>query len=92
MENNEIKKVWVTKYALTQGIFSMEGKVSKDTPSVVAQVNVKYPFVFALKGVDWHETLEEAVDQAEKMRLKKIKSLQKQIKKLENIKFVTVEE
>ena len=46
MENNEIKKVWVTKYALTQGIFSMEGKVSKDTPSVVAQVNVKYPFVF----------------------------------------------
>lgn len=92
MENNEIKTVWVSKFALTKGIFSMEGEVSKQSPSIVYQVGVRYPKAFTRKGFYWHETLEEAVEQAEKMRLKKIKSLQKQIKKFENMKFFTLGE
>lgn len=39
----------------------------------------------------WHETFKEAIEQAEKMWLKKIASLKKQITKLENLKFVTAD-
>lgn len=36
---------------------------------------------------DWHETKEEAIQQATKMRNAKIASLKKQIEKLEKLNF-----
>jgi hypothetical protein len=36
---------------------------------------------------DWHENKDEAIAKAEDMRKKKIVSLKKQIKKLEELKF-----
>lgn len=85
---DQIKTVYVSKHALTKGIFSMQGEVSKQSPSIVFQVGVRYPKAFTRKGFYWHETFEEAKEQAEKMRLKKIASLKKQITELENLKFV----
>ena len=67
----------------------MQAEVSEHNPSIVYEVGVRYPKAFTRKGFYWHETFEEAVEQAEKMRLKKIASLKKQITKLENTKFFT---
>ena len=39
-------------------------------------------------GKDWHRTPEQALARAEEMRLAKIESLKKSIKKLEGLKFI----
>lgn len=83
-------KIWITKYALTTGIemiesermasFSIDGalltfcRYSWSTPEQYTQ---KY----------WHKDRASAIAHAEEMRKNKISSLQKQITKLESIKF-----
>lgn len=81
-------KIYITKHALTQGIVEAEGEQIEDTPKMVKvlpRTNSHYSYY--LFKPHWHENKEEAVAQAEKMRLAKIKSLEKQIKKLQNMKF-----
>lgn len=78
-------KVWITKYALTQGIFEAEAEVIED-----GTVRVRQEFIVSYyhkEGRDWHKTKESAVAKAEEMRKKKIASLKKQIEKLEKKKF-----
>lgn len=77
-------KVWITKYALTQGIFEAEADESEIFRGMIAVS----PFEFYHgEGKEWHKTKESAISRAEEMRKKKISSLKKQIKKLENMKF-----
>lgn len=81
-------KVWITKYALTKGIFEAE-TVNHSTDNTV---NVHYMgelsyCIHWFCRPDWCETHERAVARAEEMRAKKIESLKKQITKLENMKF-----
>jgi len=81
-------KVWVTKYALTQGIFETEVEVCEDINiNMVKEINVRYPASYHGEGKEWHKTKEEAVKRAESMKEAKIKSLTNQIKKLEALKF-----
>jgi hypothetical protein len=73
-------KVYITKYALTQGIITSD------------VVDVGDNIVYDNRGTyyhkpDWHESMDEAIQRAEAMRQAKIKSLQKQIKKLEDMRF-----
>ena len=75
-------KVWITKYALTQGIFEKECQYRGDG-MIMDELNTCYHG----EGKDWHRTKESAVKRAEEMRQKKIQSLQKKIKKLEDMKF-----
>lgn len=80
-------KVYITKYALTHGIDEYDDAI------VCTDINVKMISVqkkgykYHFHKPHWHETKEEAIAQAEKMRQKKIASLKKQIVKLENLKF-----
>lgn len=83
-----MKTVFITKYALTDGI------LQRDTVGPVDEeryVTVVWPD--GLNGVahfgrnDWYDTRDFAVKRAEQMRQAKIKSLQKQITKLEAMKF-----
>ena len=74
-------KVWITKYALTRGIFELE--VDSCGIDVVNGKESLYPY---FEG-DWRKTKEEAVLRANCMREQKIKSLKKQIEKLEKMKF-----
>ena len=83
-------KVWITKYALSDGIeqinsenmkmFGIEGgylsfcRYAGSVPEVYSKGN-------------WHKTKEAAIAKAEEMRQKKIASLKKQIEKLEGMKF-----
>lgn len=79
------EKVYITKYALTQGIYEMkvEGK-SDDGKSVYGKA---WNEAFYGEGKEWCRTKEEAIRRAEEIREKKIDSLKKQIEKLKTLKF-----
>jgi hypothetical protein len=83
-------KFWITKYALTQGIFQVEAAdPAKDKwPDIlsVKQENT-YPQHFHGEGRDWHRTEAEAIARANEMVADKISSLKKQLKKLEKTVF-----
>ena len=82
-------KVWITKYALTQGIFEIEGEywqnLEKLDMDVISPTN--QPGLYFGKDKEWSLIKEEAIITSNKMRLKKIESLKKQITKLENMRF-----
>lgn len=79
-------KMWVTKYALTDGIRERSGEVSHEyfcyytVPPMSGLVMMKI-------GRDAHPTKEAAVEAAEAMRVKKLRSLEKQMKKLRDLRF-----
>lgn len=81
-------KVWITKYALTQGIRVVENaKHCADiSPNMIA-VRHSGGLTEHFHGTDWHRTKEAAVEKATIMRYAKIMSLKRQIAKLESLKF-----
>lgn len=80
-------KVWISKYSLTQGLYSDECEIGRTLATPCAN-NSKYPYRwYHGKGIQWHLTKEEAIAKAEDMRKRKIDSLKKQIAKLEKLDF-----
>lgn len=75
-------KVFITKYALTTGIFAAD---VEDCGNGMVREAVRFGSFF--HGKEWHLTREAAIKHAEVMRLKKVHSLNKQIAKLEALKF-----
>ena len=87
-----MKKVFITKYALTRGIIEKktEIKIYKspiEEPIECAYVEEWPGYPSYMIGKEAFYTLEEALKEAEEMRKKKIASLRKQIEKLGKIKF-----
>ncbi len=95
-------KVFISKYALSEGIqefdaetyvpweVSSVGKTFEDIPAGQRMVSVKIKYGsqnFHGEGTEWHRTLAEAQVRADKLRLARIVSLKKQIKKLEVLSF-----
>lgn len=78
-------KVWITKYALSQGIVEAEGEQDKLTYRFVVTDGVFRNEWFNSK--DCFTSRTSAIKKAEEMRQKKITSLKKQIEKLEGMKF-----
>lgn len=81
--------VWITKNVLTRGIIRDEvdyypSSVLNPTKSINTGFEVSYQTEY----FDWHRTEEDAIAYAEQERHKKITSLEKQIKKLENMSFI----
>ena len=87
--NKEKKKikVWITKYALTTGIMEKDVIVEEDLPAMVCDRSTPFVSYYHGEGVEWHRTKESAINKAEEMRIKKIKSLRNQIIKLEKMSF-----
>lgn len=79
-------KVWITKYALTQGIIELEIENESDDPNVI-YFKGSHGFSSSYRGKDWHKTKEDAIKRAEEMAQKKIESLQRQIIKICDLKF-----
>lgn len=77
-------KVWVTKYALTQGIEEVEAEKSLYGNGVIILGDYGHAFY---KHGEYATSYEEAIKQAEVLREKKIKSLKKQLDKVKNLKF-----
>ena len=86
-------KVWITKYALTQGIEEIDSNQVKefemaDTGYLCFRRNGKYSFEIEIYSQkEWYRTKESAIKKAEEMRQNKIASLKKQIEKLERMGF-----
>lgn len=85
MEVKKVRKVWLTKYALTGGI--EETTTHYDCiGNPYIKVEARSYRIYKL-GRDVHLSREGAVKAADAMRKKKIASLQKQLKALEALKF-----
>ena len=81
-------RVWITKYALTQGIFEADGKICTDIDENMIDAGKAGLYHNHYSGIDeWHKTKESAIRAAEHMRQKKIASLEKQIARLKKLKF-----
>lgn len=80
--------VWITKYALTKGIFRCKAKGCFDISDDMICVHGKYLEYF--HGSDWHRDEQSAVDRANEMARKKIETLKKQIRRLELLEFQPV--
>lgn len=83
-------KVWITKYALTQGIEEIDSemvrnfKIDNGHLSFYRDDNM---LIESYLKKDWCREKGVAIMRAEEMRIRKIKNLEKQIKKLEEMKF-----
>lgn len=89
MSENEGETVtaWITKYALTSGIYIVEGAwISKESPKML--VWACNNGINAAHGNDWHLTPEAALARAEEMRCARLKSLKESIAKLEKLNIV----
>lgn len=76
-------KVWISKYALTKGIYEAEVEGCFDISPRMIKIGHWY-----FHGDDWHHSRELAMAKAEEMRVAKIKSLQKSLKKFEAMRFL----
>ena len=83
-------KIWITKYALTQGI------IEKDNAEICTEIDphmVSVPWENCLNGKctfhkgDWFTDHVDAVLEATRLKYNRIKSLKKQIAKLEKLNF-----
>ena len=80
-------KIYITKYALSSGIIVREGELT----GIGTMVSVRHTevggFTQYFHRPDWHMTKVAALKKAEKMREKKLQSLEKQIEKIKDLNF-----
>jgi len=79
-------KVYITQYALSKGILERDAEIALNISDDMIKINTDGYTNYYHKP-DWYFDRQEAIEHAEVMRKKKIDSLKKQIKKLENLKF-----
>ncbi|MFT9078075.1 hypothetical protein [Ethanoligenens sp.] len=77
--------VYITRYALTEGIYLAEVELSQTDDSRVTVLRGRHSGIF--HKPDWHVTWTDAINRAEKMRKQKIQSLQTQIACLKRMDF-----
>lgn len=81
---------YITKYALTQGIYTREAVVNYSDLSgsmICCSKGDLGRLGEYYHGPDWHYTFEEAIARAELMRNKKLASMEKAKKKLMTLDF-----
>ena len=77
-------KAWITKYALTQGIYVVEGEISENCPTMFVDHK---GYSSCYHPPHWHLTEDEAITRAEEMQKKKIASLKRSITNIEKLEF-----
>ena len=78
---------WITKYALTKGIIKIRAEKSSD--SMIEEIGPDGNGVYNsyYHGNDWHITEHDAIEQAKKMQVRKIASLERSLNKIKALKF-----
>lgn len=74
--------VWVSKLALTVGVFSAKGEINGKRLRVIERGKI-----ITYSGSEWHLTKDEADKRAENMRLTRIAYHQDEIKRLKRNSF-----
>lgn len=90
MAQKQTFEAWITKYALTKGIFKVQAELSNTSSTtmiIVRDEENNYMHFYHHEGKDWHRSRQAAEEKANKMRLEKIQSLKQQIEKLETMTF-----
>ena len=83
-------KAWITKYALTEGIFEVDARVCGDISQDMIAYRRAGDTVESYchgRGRDWHTSYEGAACRARAMRDAKIRSIEKQIARLRSLEF-----
>lgn len=78
-----IMTIWITKYALTKGIYSVEAEIDANIDMAVMRGSFSEYF----HKSEWWKTEQDAKKKAEEMRKTRIASLKKSLKKMEDLKF-----
>ncbi|WP_436879531.1 hypothetical protein [Escherichia coli] len=89
MKEVKLTEVFVTKYALTEGPFRTMAEITSE--GRMATYKVTGSFYNYAHGKDFWLTEEEALADCERRRAAKIKSIEKQKKKLESMTFTIAE-
>jgi hypothetical protein len=79
-------RYYLTKYSLTEGKIREVGLTKLSTDGTYAWIDGNNYMFFKI-GTELHTTMDDAIKQAEIMRDKEIKSHEKAIAKLKNMKF-----
>lgn len=82
-------KVWITKYALTQGVFIRDVEDCGD--GMVADHSTRYVAYYHREGRDWHRTRKSAIDRVEEMRGDAIAAAQRKLDKLKKLRVEVTE-
>jgi hypothetical protein len=80
-------KIWLSKYALTQGIIEVEAEYCGEKTNMIRVIDDGYKGCYQGEGINWHRTKEDALKRAEEMKIRKINFHRKQIEKLEGLDF-----
>jgi len=88
-------KIYITKYALTEGILTGSDAVIDGTMASVYVLHDAKGRAFNevttkqhhYHGQDWHRTRTDAIARAEDMKQKKIRSLEKNLRKIQELVF-----
>ena len=81
---SEGTRCYITKFALSRGIMEVHGIEEGGVVGCVLGGLSRY---FYGEGREWHRTRESAVARAEKMRTRRIASLEKKIAQLKALSF-----
>lgn len=84
-------KVWITKYALTQGVFCVEGRPVETGTDMLAYGPRNASRYVHKEGRDWHRTLEAAMTRAEQLRQTRIAALTRQLAQVTKMKIRVVD-
>jgi predicted P-loop ATPase len=90
MMQDEMVTIYITKYALTQGIYQARGRICHEVNDSMVQVipereGMAMPYY--LHGRDWWRTPEEARLDAERRRQEAIKTIEKKLARLKSMTF-----
>lgn len=80
--------VYITRYALTEGVYLAEVELSQTDDSRVTVLRGRHSGIF--HKPDWHVTWTDAINQAEKMRKQKIQLLRTLIDRLKRMDFYSL--
>lgn len=81
-------KVWITKFALTNGISEKEAEICTGIhEKMIKIINTDHRLGEYYHGNDWHTSKKDAILRANEMRDRKIAAVAKQINKLQSLKF-----
>lgn len=86
-------KVWITKYAMSSGVFTAEASKSTGFEGMCfVRAKKRRKFAGYFDGSDWHTDEAKAIEQFNQMKQSKIASLKKQLAKVEALEFLPREE
>jgi len=79
-------KMWISRYALTEGIYQRTGQVKGEYFCYGSALSTQFSVLMEI-GKDAHATKDAAIAAAEAVRVKRLRSMERQMQKLRDLRF-----